>query len=120
MLKNKHRAVILSEEFIPVKSQCVWDKRTELMKQFDITNRFRFKNNPGTGNSPCPRTVFAPSKLEIRIEAAGSLREGQEGAFHTGGHFIELDAEGESSAAVHHRFSFAHDLTRDAHRQRLA
>jgi hypothetical protein len=26
----------LAEEFIPVKSQCFWDKRTELMKQFDI------------------------------------------------------------------------------------
>jgi tetratricopeptide (TPR) repeat protein len=24
------------EEFIPLKSQCFWDKRTELMKQFDI------------------------------------------------------------------------------------
>jgi len=26
----------IAEEFIPVKSQCVWDKRTELMKQFDV------------------------------------------------------------------------------------
>jgi hypothetical protein len=26
----------IAEEFIPVKSQCFWDKRTELMKQFDV------------------------------------------------------------------------------------
>jgi hypothetical protein len=26
----------IAEEFIPLKSQCFWDKRTELMKQFDI------------------------------------------------------------------------------------
>lgn len=26
----------IEEEFIPLKSQCFWDKRTELMKQFDI------------------------------------------------------------------------------------
>jgi Thioredoxin-like domain len=26
----------IEAEFIPVKSQCFWDKRTELMKQFDI------------------------------------------------------------------------------------
>jgi hypothetical protein len=26
----------VEEEFIPLKSQCFWDKRTELMKQFDI------------------------------------------------------------------------------------
>ena len=26
----------IAEEFIPVKSQCLWDKRSELMKQFDI------------------------------------------------------------------------------------
>ena len=26
----------IEEEFIPLKSQCFWDKRTELMKSFDI------------------------------------------------------------------------------------
>lgn len=26
----------IEEEFIPLKSQCFWDKRTELMKKFDI------------------------------------------------------------------------------------
>jgi hypothetical protein len=27
----------IEEEFIPLKSQCFWDKRTELMKKFNIT-----------------------------------------------------------------------------------
>jgi hypothetical protein len=27
----------IESEFVPVKSQCVWDKRTEIMKQFDIS-----------------------------------------------------------------------------------
>ena len=26
----------IEKEFVPVKSQCFWDKRTELMKQFDV------------------------------------------------------------------------------------
>jgi hypothetical protein len=26
----------IQDEFIPIKSECFWDKRTELMKQFDI------------------------------------------------------------------------------------
>jgi hypothetical protein len=26
----------IEDEFVPVKSECFWDKRTELMKQFDI------------------------------------------------------------------------------------
>jgi hypothetical protein len=33
---DKKVQTYLSEEFIPVKSQCFWDKRTELMKQFDV------------------------------------------------------------------------------------
>lgn len=27
----------IEEEFIPLKSQCFWDRRTELMKRFDVT-----------------------------------------------------------------------------------
>ena len=27
----------IEKEFVPVKSQCFWDKRTDLMKQFDIS-----------------------------------------------------------------------------------
>jgi len=27
----------IEKEFVPVKSQCFWDKRTEVMKQFDVS-----------------------------------------------------------------------------------
>ena len=46
---NENVQKFLEEEFVPLKSQCFWDKRTELMKQFDIawTPTFLFHDSSG-------------------------------------------------------------------------